>query len=90
MSADISLSQPVKASISVDGSGLGSLILAGIDCSNAVRGFCITSVVGDVPKLEITLNMAEIDTSWGDVKVILPQETRAALIALGWTPPEGE
>ena len=76
------------ARIRVDALGGGTVEVGGHDISNAVRGFTLTSEVGRMPGILLDLLVftgeAEVE---GDVKVHVPHETAAALVALGWTPP---
>ncbi|MFU0241676.1 hypothetical protein ACKI1J_38800 [Streptomyces scabiei] len=76
------------ARIRVDAVGGGTIEVGGHDISNAVRGFTLTSEVGHMPGILLDLLVFTGETEvQGDVKVHVPDETTAALVALGWTPP---
>lgn len=65
-----------------------SIVVDGQDLANVTRAFTLRSRVGDIPVLTVELQLvagAELDAA--GVVVSLGPETRAALIALGWTPP---
>ena len=54
-----------------------------------VTGLQLAASVDDgVPRLTVDLNMHEVEVD-GDMVVQVPEQAAAALIALGWTPPEG-
>jgi hypothetical protein len=59
----------------------------GQQMTRALRGFSLDAGVGNAPRL--TLDMAAFieSTVEGKMTVIIPDETHAALVALGWTPP---
>lgn len=60
----------------------------GHDVSAAVRRVTVVMAANDINTVELDLVVfdgVEID---GKAKVALPAATRAALVALGWTPPE--
>lgn len=66
-----------------------SIVVDGQDLANVTRAFTLRSRVGDIPVLTVELQLvagAELDAA--GVVVSLGPETRAALIALGWTPPD--
>jgi hypothetical protein len=73
----------VKAEISVNEIGNGSLKLDGVDVSKAVRGFELSSRVGQVTTLLIDLVVA----ADADGEVALKPDVHELLIDLGWTPP---
>ena len=76
------------ARIRVDALGGGTIEVGGHDISNAVRGFTLTSEVGHMPGILLDLLVFTGETEVeGDVKVHVPDETAAALVTLGWTPP---
>jgi hypothetical protein len=59
----------------------------GVDISRAVAGADIQLRAGWPPEVELTLNLADITTYAEPGRVQVPESTRNALIALGWTPP---
>lgn len=76
----------MKAEISVNELGTGSLKLDGKDVSKAVRGFQLASRVGGVTVLTLDLAVA-VDADAH--AVVLHPTTHDLLIDLGWTPPGG-
>ena len=53
-----------------------------------VTGLQLAASVDDgVPRLTVDLNMHEVEID-GEMAVRVPERTAAALVALGWTPPE--
>lgn len=78
----------MKAQIEVDGTGRdGRVVLDGRDVSGGVRGFALRAEVGRRTELELDLAVADGATFDGEVRLVIPESTREALIALGWTPP---
>lgn len=75
------------ARISLDAIGCGTVEIDGHDVSHTVRGLTLTSEVGCVPQLVLDLatHTSEID---GQAHVHIPADTAAALVDLGWTPPD--
>jgi hypothetical protein len=66
----------------------GSLVVDGRDLSNLARGFTLAFPDADhLPVLTVDLFLDEHEVA-GEVTVAVPDETRAALVALGWTPPD--
>ena len=78
--------------IGVGAGGHGQVLVDGQDISNAVQSLSLAAHVGQSPVLQLVLNVATIESATGGarVHVVMPDATRAALIALGWTPPAGE
>ena len=66
----------------------GSLVVDGQDLSNATRGFTFTARAGEMPALTVDLRVDDISADGEVADIVIPTETRAALMALGWTPPE--
>lgn len=78
----------MKAEIEIDGPGHGRIVLDGHDVSGAVRGFQITAGVGDITRLVLDLNVLDVTRLDSEqTEIMIPDATRDALIALGWTPP---
>lgn len=67
--------------------GNGSIVVDGHDLSNITRGFTFTASVDEMPRLTVHLDLVDVIAD-GEVRCDVPPETREALIALGWTPPE--
>lgn len=69
------------------------VVVGGHDITNHVRSYKLEQGVGDLPMLTVELLVAIEDANLVDQTseyraVELGEHTRAALIALGWTPPE--
>lgn len=62
--------------------------LDGVDITHAFRGVKVTVGVGHLPVAELDVLLFEFDTVTEGTTVHLPEATRTALLALGWTPPE--
>lgn len=75
------------ARIHLDPMGANSTIeVGGHDLSKAVRALAVTAEVGQVPALSLDLVICDGEVE-GEVVVTIPEATRDALVALGWTPP---
>lgn len=83
------MGRSVKAEIEVSGHGRdGRVVLDGHDVTNGVRGFVLRAGVDCVTELELDVVAADGATFDGEVRLVIPESTRDALVALGWTPPE--
>lgn len=51
-----------------------------------VRGFHVAAAVNEKPRLVLDILMHEVEVD-GQMTVTVPDRTKAALSALGWTPP---
>jgi hypothetical protein len=81
--------QPTRhARISLDALGRGTVEVDGHDISDAVRGFTLSGEVGHRPRLGLELCVYTSEADGDDVQVHIPDDTAAALVALGWTPPD--
>ena len=75
------------ARIKTLGPGRAEIEVNGARLERVVSGFHLRGGVGEMPTLELELFLS---TEWsGPADIRIPDETRAALIALGWTAPEG-
>ncbi|MFF8768506.1 hypothetical protein ACF07Q_28660 [Nocardiopsis dassonvillei] len=63
--------------VTVNGHRIGPRGLVGINLDAQAQ---------DVPRLRLNLHMPTV-TVQGEAHVVLPDSTREALVALGWTPP---
>lgn len=78
--ADIVLTGGAGGSVRIDGEPFGGV--TGINLSHDVRA--------GVPRLTVDFVLTEgVDVAVGVAEVSVPQKTHDALIALGWTPPDG-
>lgn len=78
-----------KAHITLNGSGGGTVEVDGVDLSHAVRSISLDGEVGCRPVLQLELRLYDVSTV-ADTRILIPDETAAALVALGWTPPPGQ
>jgi hypothetical protein len=63
--------------------------LDGLDVSNAVESVAVTYRFGESPTAVLKLaGLPDAQAAAEDTEIVLPDETRALLVALGWTPPE--
>ncbi|MYV64447.1 hypothetical protein GT043_00380 [Streptomyces sp. SID2131] len=81
--------EPHTARITVDGRGRGFIEVDGVDISKAVRAVRFDSVAGELPRVEVELGVYDVSTQ-AEAQVYVPEETEAALIAMGWTPPPSQ
>lgn len=70
--------------------GGGSTVeLDGLRVEAAVRALTLASRTGDMHTLTLEIPVYEVDVRAADVIAGVSDESRTALVALGWTPPEG-
>lgn len=68
--------------------GAGHVELDGHDITDAIRGTAITMDAAGPPLVTLRLNVVELDgIDSKDAQVFITDDTREALIKLGWTPP---
>ncbi|WP_432116618.1 hypothetical protein [Streptomyces sp. S1] len=79
--------EPHTVRITLDGRGHGKVEVGGVDISNAVRAVRFNSAAGELPTVELRLGVYDVSTQ-AEAQVYVPEETEAALVAMGWTPPE--
>lgn len=60
------------------------VVVDGCDLSAGISGISLDAPMGAVPKLTLTLPLMDAATIDGEMRVMIPEETRATLIALGW------
>lgn len=68
--------------------GSGVIALDG-EALNGVRGLDLSAAAGEIPSLTVELLVNEVEVD-GEMTVAVPDATREALIALGWTPPSAQ
>lgn len=66
----------------------GRLEIDGVDLSDAVRAVTVRHEVDNLPTVTVELCLFTGDVNGSEAIAHLPDETRDALIALGWTPPQ--
>lgn len=69
--------------------GQGLIAVDGKDLSRAVRSFTVECEAGFVPTLRLELLVHDVSTA-AEANVYIPEDTAAALVALGWSPPPGQ
>lgn len=78
-----------KVQLRLDPTGHGSVVVDGVDISRGVQGLSLRSRIDHLT--ELTLDLAVFDVAELDVEgatILVPDGTRDALVALGWTPPD--
>lgn len=68
--------------------GRGEIVVDGHPIPGVVAVKVTTSVDDLIPRMELDLRLHRIEVD-GEIEVSVPEATRDALIALGWTPPTG-
>lgn len=69
--------------------GPSTVMVDGVDLSGAASRYVLEARAhGGVPTLLLDLHLEVLGRYDGPADVIIPASTRAALVALGWTPPE--
>jgi len=76
------------ARLHLRGDGTGTVELDGRQLPG-VRAVTLSASVDKVPVLELDLIAYEVTTD-AEAEVVIPDRTREALLALGWTPPVEE
>lgn len=66
----------------------GAVEVDGVDLSDGIRGLTVRLGAGQLPQVELDLIIVDLELEGDDSRLIIPEATRAALIALGWTAPE--
>lgn len=79
-----------RAEIELDAVSEGQLLVDGTDISGAAGGLTLTTEPGRTPRLTVDLHLIRGLRADLPAHVTVPDATRAALVALGWTPPTGE
>ncbi len=79
-----------RADITLDGN-TGTVIVDGCDLSRSVQGLTLRAGINQFPELELDLVVPTATvTGETEVRVFMTDETKKALVALGWSPPAGE
>lgn len=78
-----------NAQIELTQTGAGRVVVNGVDLSRAARGITLEAEVGCRPVLHLELVLHDVSTV-AETRILIPDETAAALVALGWTPPPGQ
>lgn len=74
------------ARVRLDAHGTGAVEVDGHDVTSSVRGLTLTAEAGCLPHLVLDLLVFTSEAE-GEAQVRIPDDTAAALVALGWTPP---
>lgn len=71
-----------------------SIVVGGHDITECVHSYELRQSAGDLPTMTVELALPDVHdivehpAVAEHARVLLDDETRAALVALGWTPPE--
>lgn len=76
--------------IKAQAGGPHSLTVDGHDISKGVRSLALDIERGSLPMLSIDLAVFEVTDVEGPARLLIPDGTRDALVAMGWTPPEDQ
>lgn len=75
--------------ITDDGGGRGTVTVDGHDLSRAVQRVSVNLAAGGTAEIELDLAVLEVTRlNVLGAQVVIPGDTRDALVKLGWTPPE--
>jgi hypothetical protein len=58
--------------------------------NDTLSGLTLTAEAFRAPRLTLDVLVYDASTVSGEMNVLIPDETRATLVALGWTPPADE
>lgn len=70
------------------------IVVNGHDITESVRSYRLRQSVGELPTMTVELALPDVESIVEHpavaehAQVLIDGETRAALVALGWTPPE--
>lgn len=56
--------------------------------TQALRGLTLTAGAGELPALLLEVALIDVTKVGGELEILIPDETRETLLALGWTPPD--
>lgn len=76
-----------KARLRLLAGGSAEVEVDGHRIEDAVAGLRLDAEANCLPRLHLDLHLFDVDVE-GAVSILVPERTRRALIALGWTPPE--
>lgn len=79
----------MRADITIDECGRGTVHLDGHDVGNDICGLTLTAKVNESTRLELNVLPDGVDAS-GEVTVDIPPGAAALLERIGWTPPTGQ
>lgn len=77
----------MRVEINVIRPGHGSIMIDGQDIGRGLCGFTLESKAGQLPRLVLDLAIFYPYGAVGEMDLVVPEGTAAALVALGWTPP---
>ncbi|MER8233481.1 hypothetical protein [Streptomyces sp. NPDC094049] len=77
-----------NARIELSAAGMGSVEVDGVPLKG-VRSLSLDAAAGERPELLLELVVHDISTV-AETHIVIPEDTAATLIALGWTPPPGQ
>jgi hypothetical protein len=68
--------------------GRGKVAIGDVDISMLTAAVTVTSSVGEYPCVTLTLEPRSVSINLDGAKIDVDDETRAALLAIGWVPSE--
>lgn len=78
----------VEITANVDGQlGIHRFVVGGQDISRAITSGAIFLDPGDLPRVNVDLQVWSQQLVDGEAEVVVSDETARALVLLGWTPP---
>lgn len=77
-----------KVRIICDAADIGPVLVDGVDVAPGCLGYQLVVLPGNAPQLVLDLKLLQGGEVDGDAIVSVPEPTRRALLALGWTPPK--
>lgn len=75
--------------IELNGTGRGTITVDGVPL-RGVHSLTLDSEAGQRTVLRLELLMHDVGTFANAADVLIPEDTAATLVALGWTPPPGQ
>lgn len=85
-----SASEPSRVCVTLPqfGGNGGLVEVNGLDMTDALRGITIDHQIDKITTVTLELGAIAVEGEVeGEVRLFMPPEVRAALVALGWTPP---
>lgn len=78
-----------EVKIDMDGAGIGTIMVDGQNIANGCVGMALDLEPNRIPRIQLDLRIYEhAELVLADPIITIPDATRDALIALGWTPPD--
>jgi len=78
---------PANARVDLQSNGTGRVEVDGVDVSKQVKALTLSASAGQQSELVLHFVLGGVAVS-GEIDVVVDDETRWALVVLGWMPPE--